>query len=805
MAARYWVGLADTWNGTAGLKWSTTSGGVGGAAVPTSADDVFLDGSILSGNVTLASGYAAVCKSITCTGYVGTLASADATGSLSVQGVGGITFVAGMTLSCTNLLSVSATMPLTAGGKTWGGAMTFAGNAQTFTLIDNWTVTGLLTTGGAANSACTINGLFTIFAGGGYTTIVGLGTTGGTATIEMVGTGTLSSGSYQGNPFRIVAGANTITFSGSILRNGGSWTYVSGTLTTTGSTMYFVGAATTISFGASNTYNIITFSPSSSVTFTLTTNVTCATLNLNSTGNASPILTSSTIYVTGSITQSSGSGGYSGTTNIEMTGTGSWSMVGGAGIANNLTFNSAGTITVSGAVTKSGGTLAHVSGTTVWTSSTLSITAATTLTLGAQVPFNVTVATNSAVTLSASLSITGELKFSSNNPIINGFTWNVGGNLNLSGSPVTVTGTSGILMNGTGTLISANASSSIQLQSFVINTSGTITLPTANYITFAAHATLTTVFTYVAGTIVAGAVKFGSRSGVSFTVTAGTNCRFTNLGLGCIAGSSGTTTLSADLYSSGTITGVGNTITYTMNGFKLYCASMLWDTSSSSVYQGTTNIEFNGSGANTWNATTTATFKNNINFNMAGSLVISGTTNISYSTGTITYTAGTVSHTGTLLITGTCTMNTNGMSWNNMTFSGSPTITLNSLLTLTGTFITTTAVTFAGTTGFTIGTFLIATAGVIITYKATKTYTVTIAMSCVGTSASHTKFLSDSPGSQAIFTLNTGATQTNIYHDGTDIDSSGGQTVWSVAAVLSNTINWNLGSQPAQTASTFVF
>jgi hypothetical protein len=31
MADRYWVGGTDTWNGTALLKWSTTSGGVGGA------------------------------------------------------------------------------------------------------------------------------------------------------------------------------------------------------------------------------------------------------------------------------------------------------------------------------------------------------------------------------------------------------------------------------------------------------------------------------------------------------------------------------------------------------------------------------------------------------------------------------------------------------------------------------------------------------------------------------------------------------------------------------------------------------
>ena len=43
MANRYWVGGSATWNATVGTKWATTSGGAGGASVPTSADDVFLD------------------------------------------------------------------------------------------------------------------------------------------------------------------------------------------------------------------------------------------------------------------------------------------------------------------------------------------------------------------------------------------------------------------------------------------------------------------------------------------------------------------------------------------------------------------------------------------------------------------------------------------------------------------------------------------------------------------------------------------------------------------------------------------
>lgn len=44
MANRFWVGgTTGTWDGTAGTKWSATSGGTGGASVPTSADQVWFD------------------------------------------------------------------------------------------------------------------------------------------------------------------------------------------------------------------------------------------------------------------------------------------------------------------------------------------------------------------------------------------------------------------------------------------------------------------------------------------------------------------------------------------------------------------------------------------------------------------------------------------------------------------------------------------------------------------------------------------------------------------------------------------
>ena len=43
MADRYWVGGTGTWNGTNTANWSDTSGGAGGASVPTSADNVIFN------------------------------------------------------------------------------------------------------------------------------------------------------------------------------------------------------------------------------------------------------------------------------------------------------------------------------------------------------------------------------------------------------------------------------------------------------------------------------------------------------------------------------------------------------------------------------------------------------------------------------------------------------------------------------------------------------------------------------------------------------------------------------------------
>ena len=70
MANRYWVGGTGTWDASNTTNWSATSGGAGGASVPTSADDVYFNVNAGTGTVTL--GQDVDCLSCSLQGYTRT-------------------------------------------------------------------------------------------------------------------------------------------------------------------------------------------------------------------------------------------------------------------------------------------------------------------------------------------------------------------------------------------------------------------------------------------------------------------------------------------------------------------------------------------------------------------------------------------------------------------------------------------------------------------------------------------------------------------------------------------------------------
>lgn len=154
MANRYWVGGTANWDGTAGTKWATTSGGSGGASVPTTADDVFFT-NLSTGTCTISTGNTGA-KSINCTGFTGTIS-----GTANITVAGSVTLVSGMTYSHTGVVTFTGTGTLTTAGKAFS-TVTVNSAGITLTLGDalNTGPRGLTVTQGtfnAANYSVTVN------------------------------------------------------------------------------------------------------------------------------------------------------------------------------------------------------------------------------------------------------------------------------------------------------------------------------------------------------------------------------------------------------------------------------------------------------------------------------------------------------------------------------------------------------------------------------------------------------------------------------------------------------------------------
>jgi len=167
----------------------------------------------------------------------------------------------------------------------------------------------------------------------------------------------------------------------------------------------------------------------------------------------------------------------------------------------------------------------------------------------------------------------------------------------------------------------------------------------------------------------------------------------------------------------------------------------------------------------------------NINFN---GVVYCGTNCV------ITHTSGTT--TGNVIyLQANTTLNTSAMTWNYIyttsnVISGQPIFTntldilANTSANFTNDFTTSNLIMGAGTLGLTTG----------------KTYSVTGSMvSTVSTLAAKASIISLTSGVKAIFNLGQGATQDNGYLSATDIDSSGGRSIWTYKGTLTRTINWN--------------
>lgn len=207
MASRYWVGGTANWDGTAGTKWATTSGGAGGASVPTSADDVFLDANSGAVTVTIATGQTGA-KSLNCTGFTGTL-----TGTSAISIAGSVTLSASMTFTYADDLTITGTGTVTTNGITLncylvinapGGTVTL-GSALNVGASDNFVLTAGTFNTSASNYSVTAQNFISNNSNTRTLTLNG-------STITI--TGTNGSWDFRGSNQTLNAGTSTIVLSG---------------------------------------------------------------------------------------------------------------------------------------------------------------------------------------------------------------------------------------------------------------------------------------------------------------------------------------------------------------------------------------------------------------------------------------------------------------------------------------------------------------------------------------------------------------------------------------------------------------
>jgi hypothetical protein len=249
MADRYWVGGTGSWDATAGTKWATTSGGTGGASVPTSADNVFFDAN--SGAVTVTISALASCRNLNFTGFTGTLS-----GSQTLVVYGSFTLVSGMTFSHSGTLQFEngvggAVQSINTAGKTLStNTITFGNNSSN----GNYELASAIT----ANSASFIVTRGTFTTNNYNVTASSLSSSNSNTRTINLGSSTVT---LSGNPFINITTNTNLTFNAgtsNIVATGSSATLQAGTDSGAGLTFYnvsFTNAAVIPQIRAINTFN----------------------------------------------------------------------------------------------------------------------------------------------------------------------------------------------------------------------------------------------------------------------------------------------------------------------------------------------------------------------------------------------------------------------------------------------------------------------------------------------------------------------------------------------------------------------
>jgi hypothetical protein len=276
MADRYWILGTGSWSSTNTANWSTSSGGAGGASVPTAADNVFFDANSNVGTTAFTvtmDNLPRVCNDFTASGLDGTMTLSQVGGLTTLTVSGSLTFPAtnfnraysGRTTFnatttnntiTTNGVSLAQVIISGVGGK-WvlGSALTGTGifflvngtvdlNGQTLTVASFQTNTGtknLTFNGGTLACTPATTTSFNNAAPTNFTTTAGTGT--GTISMTAATAKTFVGGGSTFNCTLNQGGAGALTITGS-----NTFGNITNTYKSTGATSILFTAGTTSTF-----------------------------------------------------------------------------------------------------------------------------------------------------------------------------------------------------------------------------------------------------------------------------------------------------------------------------------------------------------------------------------------------------------------------------------------------------------------------------------------------------------------------------------------------------------------------------
>jgi hypothetical protein len=384
---------------------------------------------------------------------------------------------------------------------------------------------------------------------------------------------------------------------------------------------------------------------------------------------------------------------------------------------------------------------------------------------------------------------------STNAVTINGtFNFTIGGSL----ACAQLTSTSTYTLNGTGNLNGAYISCTI-----IIATAFTITLPT--FLTISTG----TLLRLTSGTVNVTIGHILRPTGGTFdtdrTSTGGNKISFYD----CATINSNTSTLQSNLTITRNFTNPNNFIT--VGAFTIFLGGSLL---SNGQITGAASLEMDGSVSST---VSTGALLINLIINKTGVAVVTFASTLTWGAANKTLTINSAvnfaTNSNTLTLSGTPLTIVNNFPASSFFNITTPAITLNingANIRISNDFrLTGLGATFSGAFGWDCNNLICSTAGPYsITLREGVTYRTRTGVSLTGgTNTNRITMQSSSLTILAIWTLDFGATQSMIYVNGTRIDSSAEQTIWSFgvsAANVSTSINWNPGVPIRTVAYTFV-